>query len=329
MCTAITLETKDHYFGRNLDLEYSYCETVTIMPRNYPLALRNGKLIKNHYAMIGMAYVVDGYPLFYDAVNEKGLGMAGLSFPENAYYNDKKSDADNIASFELISYILSTCVTIDEVECLLTAVNITRDAFSKELQPTPLHWIIADKERSIVLECTKNGMKIYPNPTGVLTNNPPFSQQLFALNNYMSLSRELPVNSFSPRLSLCAYSKGMGALGLPGDVSSMSRFVRACFVKENTVCGQEEMDSVSQFFHILGAVEQQRGVVALHNENKQQQYEITVYSSCCNTDKGIYYYKTYENSQICAVDMYKENLDGQRIASYPLLKTPQIRWQNR
>ncbi len=330
MCTAITFETNDHYFGRNLDLEYSYCETVTVMPRNYPLAFRNTKVLKNHFAMIGMTYVVDGYPLFYDAVNEKGLGMAGLSFPENACYYEKKTDMENIASFELIPYILGKCETVDEVEQLLTEVNVWNEGFSKELPPTPLHWMIADKERSIIFECTKSGMRIYPNPTGVLTNNPPFPQQLFALNNYMSLSKELPVNSFSPRLSLCAYSKGMGALGLPGDVSSMSRFVRACFVKENAVCGHEEMESISQFFHILSAVEQQRGVVALPNETKDTcAYEITVYTSCCNVDKGIYYYKTYENSQICAVDMYKENLDSQTIVSYALQKMPQIKYQNR
>lgn len=328
MCTAIAFETNDHYFGRNLDLEYSYYESVTVMPRNYPLALRDAKPLKNHFALIGMAYVVDGYPLFYDAINEKGLGMAGLSFPENACYYERREDAENIASFELIPYILGKCENVDEAEKILTEVNVSKEAFSKELPPSPLHWMITDKKRSIVVECTKAGMRIYPNPTGVLTNNPSFPQQLFALNNYMSLSKELPVNSFSPRLSLCAYSRGMGALGLPGDLSSMSRFVRACFVKENTVCGNGETESVSQVFHILGAVEQQRGVVALSSKEGDM-YEITVYSSCCNLDKGIYYYKTYDNSQICAVDMHKENLDGQSIISYALQKIPQIKWQNR
>lgn len=340
MCTAISFSTEDHYFGRNLDLEYSYQESVTITPRNYPFVSRKTKRLNNHYAIIGMAYVVEDYPLYYDAINEKGLGMAGLSFEENACYYQEDSDKVNITSFELIPYVLGQCESVEEAEKMLTGVNIVEGSFREDLPSSPLHWMIADKERSIVVETLSDGMRVYPNPTGVLTNNPPFRQQLFALNNYMSLSREMPVNSFSENIPLKIYSKGMGALGLPGDLSSMSRFVRAVFTKENSICGSGEMESVSQFFHILGAVEQQKGLVHVvedkenfynNGESRVQygNYEITVYSSCCNSDKGIYYYKTYDNSQITAVDMYKENLDGQRLVSYPLLTGQQIKWQNR
>ena len=137
------------------------------------------------------------------------------------------------------------------------------------------------------------------------------------------------MNSFAENLPLKIYSRGMGAIGLPGDLSSSSRFIRAVFTKENSVCGNSELESVGQFFHILSSVEQQRGLVRLQNETDKTHYEITIYSSCCNADKGIYYYKTYDNSQITAVDMYKENLDGQRLVSYPMLKGQQIKWQNR
>ncbi len=324
MCTAISFSTDDHYFGRNLDLEYSYQESITITPRNYTFLLRNGVRQGNHYAMIGMAYVVDDYPLYYDAVNEKGLGMAGLSFEGNAHYYTKVAGKENVTPFEFIPYILGRCATVDEVEEKLAEVNIVNEAFSKDLPLSQLHWMISDKKRSIVVETLSNGMRIYENPTGVLTNNPPFRQQLFGLNNYMSLSKEMPVNTFAENIPLKVYSRGMGALGLPGDLSSMSRFVRAVFTKENSVCGTGEMESVGQFFHILGAVEQQRGLVRLDDN-----YEITVYSSCCNTDKGVYYYKTYDNSQITAVDMYKGNLDSQHLLSYPLLTGQQVKWQNR
>ena len=86
MCTAATYYAKDHYFGRNLDLEFSYHEEITIVPRSYPFIFRKCEDINHHYAMIGTAFVVEGYPLFYDAVNEKGLGIAGLNFPGNAAY---------------------------------------------------------------------------------------------------------------------------------------------------------------------------------------------------------------------------------------------------
>lgn len=324
MCTAVSFVTENHYFGRNLDLEYSYQESITITPRNYPFAFREVGNRNNHYAMIGMAYVVNDYPLYYDAVNEKGLAMAGLSFEGNACYYERDSSKENVAPFELIPFFLGQCASVDEVEEMLTAVNIFNEDFSDDLPLSPLHWMVSDGKRSIVIETLENGMRMYENPTGVLTNNPPFRYQLFELNNYMSLSKEQPVNSFAKNLPLKVYSRGMGAIGLPGDLSSSSRFIRAVFTKENSVCGNEEMESVGQFFHILGAVEQQKGLVLIPSRD----YEITIYSSCCNTNKGVYYYKTYDNSQITAVDMYKENLDGQRLVTYPMLTGQQVKWQN-
>ncbi len=324
MCTAITYNTKDHYFGRNLDLEFSYNETVTIAPRNYPFKFRKVDDINEHYAIIGMAYVADNYPLYYDAINEKGLGMAGLNFPTNADYKEEKQDKDNIAPFEFIPWILSQCSNLEEARKLLSNINIAKINFNEQLQASPLHWIISDKESSITVESVKDGLKIYDNPVGVLTNNPTFDIHMFNLNNYMSLSIEPPENNFSKKLNLDIYSRGMGGLGLPGDLSSGSRFVKATFTKMNSLSGDSESESISQFFHILTSVEQQRGCVHM-GEDK---YEITIYSSCCNMDKGIYYYTTYENNQITGIDMYKENLDGQELINYNLIEGQQIYMQN-
>ncbi len=324
MCTAITYSTKDHYFGRNLDLEYSYKETVTITPRNYPFAFRKTKEIPQHYAIIGMAYVCENYPLYYDAINEKGLGMAGLNFPDNANYKEEKKEKDNIAPFEFIPWVLCQCATLEEVKKLLNNINLIHLNFSKDLPVSPLHWIISDKEKAITVESVEEGLKIYENPVGVLTNNPTFDMQLFNLNNYSNLSTEPPINHFSEKLNLNIYSRGMGAIGLPGDLSSASRFVKASFTKMNSVSGDSEEESISQFFHILDSVYQQRGCVHMPN----QQYEITIYSSCCNMDKGIYYYKTYENNQITGIDMYKEKLEGKDLISYDLRKDQQIFMQN-
>ena len=324
MCTAITYNTKDHYFGRNLDLEFSYKETVTITPRNYPFKFRKANEINNHYAIIGMAYVANDYPLYYDAINEKGLGMAGLNFPDNADYKEEKEGMDNIAPFEFIPWILSQCANLDEAKSLLKKINIAHINFSESLPASPLHWIISDKESSITVESVKNGLNIYDNPIGILTNNPTFDIQMFNLNNYMSLSTEQPENNFSKKLNLNKYSRGMGAMGLPGDLSSMSRFVKAAFTKMNSISGDSESESISQFFHILGSVDQQRGCVHM-GEDK---YEITIYSSCCNMDKGIYYYTTYENSQITGINMYNENLEGMELINYDLIKGQQIFMQN-
>ena len=324
MCTAITYQTKDFYFGRNLDLEYSYHETVTITPRKYEFHFRNGACISTHYALIGMATVSDGYPLYYEATNEMGLSLAGLNFPGNAVYYPYAPNMDNVAPFELIPWVLCQCATVAEAMSKIECLNLWNVPFSEAFRLSPLHWILADKSRSIVLEPMKDGLHIHENPVGILTNNPPFDFHLYNLANYMNLTSQPPENRFSNLVDLKPFCLGMGAIGLPGDPSSPSRFVRAAFTKFNSVSGDSESESTSQFFHILGSVAQQRGVTNVRNE----EYEFTLYSSCCNTDKGIYYYTTYENSQITAVDMHKENLDGSTLARFPLIQTQQIFWQN-
>ena len=324
MCTAISFKTKDHYFGRNLDLEYSYNETVTITPNNYMFEFRKMGKMKTHFAMIGMAYVVDDYPLYYDATNEKGLSMAGLNFPGNADYKAYCDGKDNVTPFELIPWILGQCETVTDAKRLIDKINILDENFSNDLPLSPLHWIISDKEHSITLESVKSGVKVYDNTIGVLTNNPKFDYQLFNLNNYISLTNSEPKNTFFESINLEKYSRGMGAMGLPGDYSSMSRFVKATFVKMNSVSIDSENESISQFFHILQSVAMPRGCVKVGQDN----YAYTIYSSCCNADRGIYYYTTYDNSQINAVDMHKENLNSNVLIVYPLKTDQSINYNN-
>lgn len=324
MCTAVTYETKDFYFGRTLDYEHSYSEEVTVTPRNFPLPFRGMGTLEKHYAMIGMAHVVDDYPLYFDAVNEKGLAMAGLNFVGYADYKAPEPGRDNVAHFEFIPWILAQCASVKEAKVLLEKLNLTDTPFSEALPLAELHWIIADHDEAVTVEAVREGIRIYPNPAGVLTNNPPFDEQMFQLNNYMHLSPNTPHNHFSDKLSLRAYSRGMGALGLPGDLSSQSRFVRAAFVKMNSVSGATESESVSQFFHILESVAQPRGCCHVGDGK----YERTIYTSCCNTDKGIYYYTTYDNHQITAVNMHKEKLDDIFLVRFPLILGEQIHLQN-
>ena len=324
MCTAATYKAQDFYFGRTLDYEFSYGDEITVTPRNYPFHFRHMGEVVSHYAMIGMAHVAGDYPLYYDAVNEKGLAMAGLNFVGNAVYQEVEEGRENVAQFEFIPWILSKCATVKEAKESLNKMNLVGTPFSEQLPSAQLHWIIADENETITVECMKDGMHIYDNPVGVLTNNPPFEQQMFQLNNYIGLSPKQPENRFSDKLNFNAYSRGMGALGLPGDLSSTSRFVRVAFTKMNSFSGVSEKASISQFFHILGSVDQQRGCC----EVADGKFEITLYTSCCNTNKGIYYYTTYENHQISAVDMFGENLNEKELIKYPLIKGEQIYWQN-
>ena len=329
MCTAVTYRTKDFYIGRTLDYEFSYGEEITVTPRNYGFQFWDAGTVKSHYAMIGMAFVSDDYPLYYDAVNEKGLGMAGLNFVGNAVYEDavsaKETDAVQVAQFEFIPWILGQCASVAEAKRKIANMRLTKTPFSDQLPAAQLHWMIADQEECIVVESMQDELHVYDNPVGVLTNNPPFPMQLFALNNYAGASRKQPANLFAENLQLDAYSRGMGALGIPGDLSSQSRFVKVAFTKLSSISGESENESVSQFFHILGSVEQQRGCC----EVADGKYEFTIYTSCCNATKGIYYYTTYDNHQITAVDMHRENLDSDQLIRYPIITEGEIRWQNR
>ncbi len=320
MCTAITLNSADHYFGRNLDLNCSYGEEICVMPRLFPLTFRKMSDLSEHYAIIGMATVVNDTPLYYDGANEYGLSMAGLNFPENAYYPPFCEEKDNVTPFEFIPYILGKCKTVDEAMPLLQNINLVNIPFSVRLPLSPMHWIIADKERSVVVEPMKDGLHIHENPVGVLTNNPPFNYHLFNLNNYRGLNTHNGENKFSPDIELKNYCEGLGLIGLPGDVSSMSRFVRAVLAKTNSVCDTDGAHSVGQFFHLLSFVEMPRGIC----KTRSGEWDITVYSSCINTDKGIYYYTTYSNRQITAVDMHKTDLYSTEISRFPLIEEQQI-----
>lgn len=324
MCTSFTYKNKDFYFGRNMDIEYSFNEKVVVTPRKFSFDLKRYKKLENHFAMIGMATVIEDYPLYAEATNERGLSIAALNFPENAVYLEEKEGKFNIAPFELIPWVLGTCVTVEEAIAVLQGTNIINISFNEQIPLAPQHWMIADHEQCIVVEPMEDGLKIHDNPFGVLTNNPPFEFHKQNMANYLNLTNQYPENRLSSEIKLKPYGVGMGGLGLPGDVSPASRFVRAAFYKTNSVSEDNESSNLSQFFHVLDSVAMIRGS-ALTKEGKN---DTTSYSCCINTNKGIYYYKTYENNQLTAIDMHKENLESDGLVTFELVKGQQINYGN-
>ena len=310
MCTSIIFSPRDHYFGRNLDLEVTFGQQVVITPRDYVFKFRDMPKIDHHYAMVGIALNADSYPLYFDAANEKGLGMVGLNYPDNAIYYDVKEGKDNIASFEFIPWILGQAATVAEAKKLLSTINITKKNFSDKMQASPLHWIIADKTGvSIVVETDADGMHVYDNPVGCLTNNPQFPKQLFNLNNYADVSAAMPKNNFSDQVKMDGYSRGLGSRNLPGGMDSESRFVRVAFNKFNAPTSDSE---------------QQKGL----DQVGPDAFEYTIYSDGINLDKGIFYYTTYTNKQINVVDMNKEDLDSSDLITYDMLTKGKFNHQN-
>ncbi len=311
MCTAITFNPMDYYFGRNLDFEHGFGEKIVITPRNFPFKFRREGLLESGFALIGTAVTDGGFPLYFDAINEKGLGMAGLNFPDCAVYLKEKPHFKNVAPFEFIPFVLGRCATLEETRKLLKEINLVDISYSADYPQSPLHFIIADKSGALTVEPTAFGLKIYENPIGVLTNSPPFDFHLYNLNNYLNLTSDEPENRFAPTLSLLPYSRGMGSIGLPGDLSSASRFIRAAFTKINSVCDKDELSAVNQFFHILYSVAQTRGCVKVLDA-----YEKTIYSCCFNLDKGIYYFTRYENFEIYSVSLFNENLNSRELICF-------------
>ncbi len=327
MCTSISLSTPVALSGRNMDIEYSFGEQVVITPRNYRFFFQNGHRMQSHFAMIGMAHVADGFPLYAEAANEKGLYIAGLNFPDNAFYfppSNISKGKKQLAPYELIPFLLGTCQTTEEAKKQLEMIQLTALPFSSNMPLAPLHWHIADSKSAIVAEPRKEGLCIYKDSVGVLTNNPPYPFHLMNLHNYQSLTPHPPENHFHPALPLQVYGEGMGALGLPGDASPMSRFIKAAFLVANSVAENKSLEPVSQFFHILDSVAMVRGSVVTANGR----HDITTYSSCINLQKGIYYYKTYYNHQITAVHLFHENLDANELKVFPLATAQQVFYMN-
>ena len=319
MCTAVAYKSNDFCFGRTLDSEIAYKCGVTYTPRNFSFEFRFADSLPKHYSIIGMAYVCKGYPLYFDGMNEAGLTMAGLNFVGNAVYRKPAKNKVNIASFEFIPYILSLCDSVASAKALLENINITDTAFSQDLPPAQLHWMIADKNEAVTVESVKDGLRVYENSAGVLTNNPPFPIQMM---NYRKFSHLTPRHKVAEETSqeYSSFTRGTGAIGLPGDYTSQSRFVRAAFVKNNSLCDDTQESCVNQFFHILDSVSVPRGCCMTEDSLA----DFTRYACCMNVPQKAYYCKTYESNVIRCAQMKNENADSECIVSYPLVNENKI-----
>ena len=315
MCTCLVMSNGDTYFGRNLDLDYDVGQMLVVTPRNYQFNFRKMKPLKKHFAMFGIASVINDYPLYFDATNEHGLSIAGLQFREEVKTSKVKRNKINLAQFELIPYILGTCRTVKEALEVVKNLNLFDLDFSKKVTASKLHYMIADKKESYVVESLSDGIKVYKNPYGVLTNSPPFPYHLENVRLYLTnITSDLVDSKNFDSLKLTSFTSGQGTFGLPGDVTSPSRFVKTTFLKLVSKSSHNEKSNVNQFFRILDNVSFVRGEVMRESGN----YEITIYSSCVNVHKLLFYYKTYNNSTVNALDVKKLNLNVSKLYMYSL-----------
>ncbi len=329
MCTGLALETKDglHLFGRNMDIEYSFNQSIIFIPRNFKCVNKsNKKELTTKYAVLGMGTIFDDYPTFADGMNEKGLGCAGLNFP--IYVSYSKEDIEgktNIPVYNFLLWVLANFSSVEEVKEALKNANIVDIPISENIPNTTLHWMISDiTGKSIVVEQTKEKLNVFDNNIGVLTNSPTFDWHVANLNQYVGLRyNQVPEFKLGDQ-SLTALGQGTGLVGLPGDFTPASRFIRVAFLRDAMIKNDKDSIDLIEFFHILNNVAMVRG----STRTVEEKSDLTQYTSCMCLEKGIYYYNTYENNQINAIDMNKENLDGNEIKTYKYNKTLSINHVN-
>ncbi len=306
MCTTIAWQNGDLYLGRTMDIAFDFPRHVVITPRNYPFHFAKHRTIERHHALIGTAMLLQNHPLYCEAVNEMGLYMAGLNFPGLARYAPPCNDKPNICAGELIAWVLCQCRDLAHAEALLAKTHVTNLPIADGVAVPDLHFLLADQTGSRVLEYTAQGMTLFDNPTGVMTNNPDFPMHMQHLNNFRALSPRTPPNTLTQELHLPDYCVGLGGLGLPGDYSSPSRFVKAFFLKTNAAAPHTPDASVAHMLHMLAAVSMPRGAVIDGAGN----LDTTVYTCCIDAQRGVYYYKTYDSTGLQAVHLHHANLDG-------------------
>lgn len=324
MCTGILYRNgKYSYFGRNLDLQYQLANNVTVCPRNYVLKYHHLEDMPVHSAIVGMAITGYGYPLFFEGVNEYGVGAASLNFPGYGQYSTKLLEGKkNVTSFELIPYLLTTCRSLEDVKRELAQINLVADDFSEKIKSVPLHWICADKTGSVVVECTATGLHVYDNMLNVLANAPEYPAQAVNFANYLNLTPEYPSNRVASDLDVPVYSSGMGSDGLPGGLDSMSRFCRAAFMMNNSAAKETDEATMNQFFRIMQTVEQIDGA----NREKDGFNEITNYTAGANLDTMDFYWTTYDNQQIRGLHTKSLNLDQSALIIYPTGNVQNVDW---
>lgn len=311
MCTAIN---DGNLFGRTLDIDQTYGEKVAIIPRNYKLDFLYEGTSTARFAIIGIAHVAEGVPLYYDAMNEAGLAVAGLKFPKNAVYHNHDGSKHNVASFELIPWLLGSCETVAKAKEKLCQSNITNDNFRESLPSTPLHWIVADRNSAITLESTAEGIKIYDNPFGVLTNNPPFPFHVSNLAQYMHLDSHYPRNTLCPDVTLDKFGGGLGAVGLPGDFSPASRFVRAVFLKNHTTHETDDEGEINRFFHILNGVSVPKGC----EKTEDGKDVFTAYTCCADRKNLTYHFKTYDKPHLRNAYLTSQRIGSDKITFFSI-----------
>lgn len=311
MCTGVRFSDGEGnmYFGRNLDWVNGYGEKVVITPRGFKYqSAFLGEM--SGTAVIGMGIVAEGAPLYFDCANEYGLAVAGLNFPGYASYaTEAVSGKTNVAAYEFPLFVALNFKTVDEALKALKDVAIVAKPINEQYPVSQLHWMIGDKERSIVVEYSARGMEIFENEVDVLTNQPGYAWHRENLRNYMNLSSREPEKVNWGKAELKPFGTGSLMQGLPGGFYPTERFVRVAYLNTHYPEQDSETANVSRLFHTLTGVAMIDGGAAMADGR----FEKTIYTGGYSTATQTYYYNTYEDFAIKSVAMKDYDLDSSEL----------------
>ena len=328
-CTGITLKAKDgsrivartiEWGGRNLNSQY------VVVPRGYtqqsyiPGSTTGGMTFTARYGYIGLA--VEQEQFVAEGLNEAGLSAGLFYFPQYGKYEayDPKENASNIADLQLVSWILGSCKTVDEVKESIKKVHV----IGIDPRASTAHWRFADTTgRQIVLEIINEKPIFYENELGVLTNSPSFDWQMTNLNNYVNLIPGMAPSQQLDGVTLASFGNGSGFLGIPGDITPPSRFVRAAFYQATAPQQETGQQTVIQCFQILNNFDIPIGIEFAPNLPPVDIPSATQWTSATDMTNRIIYYRTMYDNAIRSIDLRKINFARVKYQTEPLDKINQ------
>ena len=312
MCTGIRFTDTEGrmFFGRNLDWTQGYGEKVVVTPSaaEVPAAFdRPGDRDVEAHTVMGMGIIVGGVPLYIDCGNDVGLAVAGLNFPQSARYADAAAPGRvNVAAYEFPFWIARHFASVEEVRRALVHTTVVAKPVNDQLPVANLHWLVADAQGSIVVECLEDGLTVWDDDVDVLTNEPDFGWHRQNLRNYLMLSTDEPAHASWGAATLSPFGSGMGMQGIPGDYSGPARFVKVAFVNTHYPAQATEADNVTRLYRTLGAVAVPEGCARMADGT----WEKTLYTSCFSASTMTYYHATYDDPRVRAYPLAGADLSA-------------------
>ncbi len=324
-CTGIRLSAADGsvIHARTLEFGFDIQSSVLVVPRGYARTAttpdgKPGMKWTSKYAVVGASGA--GLPYIFDGHNEKGLAVGTFYFPDTPQYMpyNGAEASKSLAPWELGSWLLENFASVDEVKANIGKVTVPAVYFSDWKMVPPVHHIVHDASgKSITVEYLNGKLTVTDNPLGVLTNAPTFDWHMTNLRNYVNLSpKDLSEKQFGP-IKVSPTGIGSGLLGMPGDMTPPSRFVRAAAFSQSLYPSDTGYAAVLQAFHLLNNFDIPHGAArTLERDAKgNPMADYTLWTSANDLKAKRFYFRTFENSQIRMVDLMSMDLNAKDIKS--------------